>query len=58
MTDEEWDFFAPLVIERPPGEDVGRATTIRAHQHAASAKGGLRAKALVAREAVFRRSST
>jgi len=44
--------------EGQPSVQMIDSTTIRAHQHAAGAKGGLKVKVLAVREVAFRRKST
>jgi transposase len=56
-----WDLLLEALNdtgEGQPSVQMIDSTTIRAHQHAAGAKGGLRAKVLAAREVAFRRRST
>ena len=56
-----WDLLLEALNdtgEGQPSVQMIDSTTIRAHQHAAGAKGGLKAKVLAAREVAFRRRST
>jgi transposase len=52
-----WDVLLEALNESGSGQDSVQmidSTVVRAHQHAAGAKGGLRAKVLAARAAAFR----
>jgi transposase len=56
-----WDLLLEALNETGEGQPSVQmidSTTIRAHQHAAGAKGGLKAKVWAAREVAFRRRST
>ncbi len=56
-----WDVLLEALNESGEGQPSVQmidSTTVRAHQHAAGAKGGLRARVLAARAVAFRRRST
>ena len=56
-----WDLMLEALNdtgEGQPSVQMIDSTTIRAHQHAAGAKGGLKVKVLAVREVAFRRKST